>query len=267
LSKVLGEELISEGDDVLLFLDSKRTYLIKVKQGEKFHTHKGFIQFDEVLNKRFGDKVSSNLGSSFFLLKPNIYDYLGKSLRATQIIYLKDIALITAYSGVGPGSRIVEAGTGSGALTSALAHYVGPEGKVYSYDIKAEFQERAQKNLLRAGVVGSVELKVGDVTEGFAEKYIDAVVLDLSTPWLIVSRAYESLRGGGCFVSFSPTIEQVVKTVNALNEGGFIDIETIECISRRFKVKEGETRPETLMIGHTGYITHARKVFSQYTQT
>ena len=97
--------------------------------------------------------------------------------------------------------------------------------------------------------------------DGFEEKGVDAVVLDMATPWLVVPKVYEALCGGGCFVSFSPTIEQVVKTVNALNEGGFVDVETFECISRRFKVKEGETRPETLMIGHTGYITHARKVF------
>lgn len=263
MSEASSEELISEEDDILLFLDYRRTYLVRVKRGEKFHTHRGFIQFDEVLGKKFGDKVSSNLGYSFFLLKPNIYDYLGKAVRATQIIYLKDIALITAYSGVGPGSRVVEAGTGSGALTSALAHYVRPNGRVYSYDVKAEFQEKAFRNLVRAGVAEFVELKVGDAVEGFSERSVDAIVLDLATPWLVVPRAYEALRGSSCFVSFSPTVEQVVKTVNALNEYGFIDVETVECISRRFKVKEGETRPETLMVGHTGYITHARKVHKE----
>ena len=257
------EKLISEGDDVLLFLDYRKTYLVKVKRGEKFHTHKGFIQFDEILGKRFGDKVSSNLGFLFFLLMPNIYDYSGKALRATQIIYLKDSALITAYSGIGPGSKVIEAGTGSGALTSALAYHVGPRGRVYSYDVRAEFQEKALRNLVRAGVAKFVELKIGDAINGFAEKGVDAVVLDLATPWLVVPRAYEALRGGGCFVSFSPTIEQVIKTVKSLDEGGFVNIETVECISRRFKVKEGETRPETLMIGHTGYITNARKVFKE----
>lgn len=263
MSESHDETLIKDGDDVLLFLDHQRTYLVKVRLGEKFHTHKGFLQFNDILGKRFGDRVSSNLGFSFALLKPNIYDYLEKALRATQIVYLKDVALITAYSGVGPGSRVIEAGTGSGALTSALAHYVRPGGKVYSYDIKAEFQEKASRNLVRSGVAEFVELKVGDAVEGFAERGVDAVILDMATPWLVVPRAYEALRGGGCIVSFSPTVEQVVKTVNALNEGGFVDMETVECISRRFKVKEGETRPETLMIGHTGYVTHARKVFKE----
>ena len=253
------EPPISEGDDVLLFLDPRRTYLVKVRRGERFHTHKGFVQFDDILGKMYGDKVSSSLGFSFYLFKPDIYDYLGKASRVTQIVYLKDAALIVAYSGIGPGSRVIEAGTGSGALTSVLAHYVRPGGKVYSYDVRAEFQERALRNLVRAGVSEFVELKVGDAVDGFGERGVDAVVLDLATPWLVVPRAYAALRGGGRLVSFSPTIEQVVKTVGALSEG-FVDVETVECISRRFKVKEGETRPETLMIGHTGYITHARKV-------
>lgn len=262
MSEASGETLISEGDDVLLFLDPKRTYLVRARPGERFHTHRGFIQLDDVLGKRFGDKVSTNLGFHFFLLKPNIYDYLGKASRATQIVYLKDNALIVAYSGVGPGSRVIEAGTGSGALTSVLAHYVRPGGRVYSYDVRAEFQEKARRNLVRAGVSEFVELKVGDAVEGFAERGVDAVVLDLATPWLVVPRAHEALRGGGRFVSFSPTVEQVVKTVSALNDD-FVGVETVECISRRFKVKEGETRPETLMVGHTGYITHARKVFKE----
>jgi tRNA (adenine57-N1/adenine58-N1)-methyltransferase len=254
------ERRISANDDLLLFLDRKRTYLVKAKPGESFHTHKGFVQFDDALGKRYGDSIQTNLGFSFFLLKPSIYDYQGKSWRATQILYLKDTALLIAFAGIGPGSTVVEAGTGSGALTCALAHYVKPTGKIYSYDINAEFQKKALKNLERAGVAEFVELKIGDAVNGFDERNVDAVILDLAIPWLVVPSAHEALRGAGSIVSFSPTIEQVVKTVQALR-GCFVGVESIECISRSFKVKEGATRPETLMIGHTGYITHARKVF------
>lgn len=104
-----------------------------------------------------------------------------------------------------------------------------------------------------------VELKKGDVTLSISEVEVDAVILDLATPWLVIPNAYEALEGSGCIVSFSPTIDQVVKTVKALEKNGFVGIETVECILRRMKVREGETRPETLMRGHTGYITHARK--------
>jgi len=104
-----------------------------------------------------------------------------------------------------------------------------------------------------------VKLKNKDITMGIDETEIDAVILDMATPWLVVPHAYSALRGSGTIVSFSPTVDQVVKTVEALEENGFVDIETIECIMRRMQVERGKTRPETLMTGHTGYVTSARK--------
>lgn len=252
--------LIEEGNDVLLYLDGRRSYLVQIRGGEKFHTHRGFVQFNDILGKKFGESVQTNLGHRFFLLKPTVYDYIMKSLRSTQILYPKDIGLILIYSAVQPGSRIVEAGTGSGALTTALANVVRPYGKVYSYDLRVEFQKRAASNLERAGLAAFVELKEGDVTKSIDEKDVDAVVLDLATPWLVIPSARSALREDGVLVSFSPTIEQVTKTVSALEAEGFVDLETVECILRRIKVKAGETRPETLMVGHTGYITRGRKV-------
>ncbi|UCH02700.1 MAG: tRNA (adenine-N1)-methyltransferase [Candidatus Bathyarchaeota archaeon] len=252
-------EIIDEGSDVLLFLDSKRTYLVKIEKGQDFHTHKGYIRFDEVIGRKYGQSVSSSLGYEFILFKPSLHDYMRKMRHATQIIYPKDIALIIFHSHIGCGSRIVEAGTGSGALTSALAHFVKPSGKVYSYEVRKEFLETAKKNLKRAGIFEYVELKNKDIVLGIDENEVDSVILDLATPWLVVPVAYEALKSGGKIVTFSPTIEQVVKTVNALEKNRFIDIETIENILRRIKVKAGKTRPETLMIGHTGYLTHARK--------
>jgi tRNA (adenine57-N1/adenine58-N1)-methyltransferase len=163
------------------------------------------------------------------------------------------------FSGIGPGSRVVESGTGTGALTTALAHYVKPNGKVYSYELHEEFQKNAEKNLKRANLLDFVELKSGDITTGIEERNVDAVVLDLAVPWLVVPHAYETLKPSGTLVSFSPTIDQVVKTVEALKETGFVFIETVECLMRAMQVERGKTRPHTMMTGHTGYITHARK--------
>ena len=255
----MSDNLVEEGGDVLLYLDARMSYLVRVRRGERFHTHRGFILLDELLGKSFGEVVLSNLGHRFIILRPTIYDYLMKSLRSTQILYPKDIGLILVYSAVGPGSRVVEAGTGSGALTTALASFVRPDGRVYSYDVRSEFQRRASSNLERAGLLEFVDLKAGDVSQGIEERDVDAIVLDLATPWAVVPKAKEALKGGGILVSFSPTIEQVVKTVSALEEEGFVDIETVESFLRRIKVKAGETRPETLMVGHTGYVTRGRK--------
>ncbi len=138
-----------------------------------------------------------------------------------------------------------------------------PSGRVYTYEIKPEFQEVALKNLKKAHVEDYVELKSKDITLGIEEKNVDAVILDLATPWLVVAHAYGALRGSGNIVSFSPTIDQVVKTVEALEESGFVDIGTFECMMREMQVARGKTRPQTLMTGHTGYVTYARKALKE----
>jgi len=255
-------ELISEGNDVYLYLDTKRKYLVRVEPDKSFHTHKGYIQLGELIGKEYGTKIASSMGIDFVALKPNIRDYIFKTNRRTQISYPKDISLIILYSGIGTGSRVVEAGTGTGALTSAIAHYIKPTGRVYSYEIREEFQKNAKKNLERAGLLAVVELKQGDITEDIEEKHLDAVILDMATPWLVVPHAYTALKGSGVLVSFSPTIDQVMKVTEALTEYGFVDVDTIETLIRFMQVARGKTRPQTLMTGHTGYLTFARKAIN-----
>ena len=252
-------ELIAEGNDIFLYLDRKRTYLVKVEADKSFHTHKGYIQLGDLIGKEYGTRIASSMDIEFVALKPNIRDYIFKTNRRTQISYPKDISLIIMFSGIGPGSRVAEAGTGTGALTSAIAHYIKPAGHVYTYDIRQEFQKNAEKNLERAGLLEYVELKEGDVTEGIEEKDLDAVILDMATPWLVVPHAYTALKGSGVLVSFSPTIDQVVNAVEALTDYGFVGIETVETLMRFMQVVRGKTRPQTVMTGHTGYLTFARK--------
>ncbi|MEM3090792.1 MAG: tRNA (adenine-N1)-methyltransferase, partial [Candidatus Bathyarchaeia archaeon] len=225
----MQNQKIAEGEYVLLYLDQRRTYLIKVETGKNFHTHKGIINLDNLIGKEYGSTVTSSLGVQFTVLKPLLRDYIMKSVRRTQIMYPKDIALIIVFSGIGPGSRVVEAGTGTGALTTALAHFVRPNGRIYSYEVRGEFLETAEKNIKRAGLADFVELKNKDITAGIDEVDVDAVILDMATPWLVIPRARKALKSCGTLVSFSPTIDQVVKTVEALRENSFIDIETVEC--------------------------------------
>ena len=262
----MANEKICDGDNVLIYLDARRTYMIKMQAGQTFHTHKGYIKLDEVIGKDYGEPIKSSLGIYFTTLKPALTDYIMKSSRNTQIIYPKDAALIVMFSGIGPGSRVVESGTGTGSLTTALAHYVGPTGKVYTYELRSEFQKNAAKNLQRSKLIEHVELKSGDITLGIDEKDLDAVILDLAVPWLVVQHAYTALKPSGILVSFSPTIDQVVRTTEALRENNFVFIETVECLMRSMQVERGKTRPQTLMTGHTGYITHARKILKPPTQ-
>lgn len=255
----MSNEILTD-KDILLYLDSRRTYLVRVREGKSFHTHKGFVQLDKLIGKEYGTRIKSNMDVEFMVLKPSLHDYIFKVQRKTQITYPKDAALILMFSGVGPGSHVVEAGTGTAALTISLAFHVRPDGHVYTYEIREDFIQTARENLERANVQDYVTIKNQDVTQGIDETNLDAVILDLATPWQIVPHAHTALKGSGTLVSFSPTIEQVVKTVEALEEHSFVDVNTFECLLRGMRIKRGKTRPHTLMTGHTGYVTYARKV-------
>lgn len=251
--------VVKQKDFILLYLDEKRKFLTKVEPGKVLHTHKGFINLDDVIGKPFGSRVESSLGFEFTVLKPSIADFIVKIRRRTQIIYPQDIGIIIMFAGIGPGDRVVEGGTGSGVMTCALAYHVRPSGKVYSYDIRQDLLEAAEETLRKVGLLQYVELKNKSVTDDIDESEVDAVLLDIPTPWLAVSHAYEALKDCGYLISISPTIDQVVNTVEALKESGFVDARTFENMLRTIRVKRGRTRPEMLMVGHTGYLTFARK--------
>jgi tRNA (adenine57-N1/adenine58-N1)-methyltransferase len=181
--------------------------------------------------------------------------------RKTQIIYPEDAGLILLYSGIGPGSVVIEAGAGSGALTCILGNYVRPNGQVYSYDVRDKSLKRAQKNVERAKLLDVVKIQHGDiVSDNLEHSNVDSVVLDMPQPWMAIERVKNYLKLSGTLVSFSPTIEQVKKTTFALRDNDFFEIYTHELIRRTLQVKENATRPEVRMIGHTGYVTFGRKI-------
>jgi tRNA (adenine57-N1/adenine58-N1)-methyltransferase len=250
---------VRENDYVLLYLDEKRKYLIKLERNKKLHTHKGFIVLDEIIGKKFGEKIKSNIGEEFVICKPTIRDFILKFARKTQIIYPKDAGYIAFIGGISDGSRVVEIGTGSGALTCSLANLVKPSGHVYSYEIREEFYEIAKKNIEMLNLSEYVTLKLKNALEGIDEKDVDCVVMDIPNPWDAIGVAKQALKGSGILISFSPTINQVEKILRALIENKFIDIHVVELIEREFQADPIKLRPKTTIIGHTGYITWARK--------
>jgi tRNA (adenine57-N1/adenine58-N1)-methyltransferase len=189
-----------------------------------------------------------------------IRDRVLKTDRKTQVLYPKDIGYILFQLGIGPGSTVVEAGTGSGALTMALANIVRPNGRVYSYDISEKHQKTAYKNIERSGLTQYVSLEILDITKSLPQEDVDAIILDMATPWMALENVWKSLSGSGVFLSFSPTIEQVIETTKELQKHPFIEIETVELMLREITVAHNKTRPRTQMIGHSGYLTSARKV-------
>ncbi|MFX0031752.1 MAG: tRNA (adenine-N1)-methyltransferase [Candidatus Hodarchaeota archaeon] len=261
----MNSELINENDLILLVLDERRKWLVKVKAGDQFHTHKGIIYFNDVIGKPYGSIIFSKphetQGYKFYILRPLPSDYVHHMRRKTQIIYPEDAGLILIYTGIGPGSRVIEAGCGSGALTCILANYIRPNGHIYSYDINKSHINRAIKNIERTQLQEFVTIQYGDIlNDDFDYREIDSVVLDMPQPWMAVEKVRSYLKLSGTLVSFSPTIEQVKKTTFSLKGNHFFDIKTFELIKREMQVKENATRPMTRMVGHTGYMTFARKI-------
>jgi tRNA (adenine57-N1/adenine58-N1)-methyltransferase len=253
-----------EGEYILLQLDRKRKYLVKLERGRRFHTHKGFIELDRIVDKPEGVMVESSMGVGFYAFRPSLWDYVESYERPTQILYPKDIGFILVYTDIGPGYRVLEAGVGSGALTSFLAYHVKPTGRVYGYDVNPKFIEVARRNLERTGLLEYVEIKLGDIYKGVEESDVDVAILDVPSPWLALDSVYKSLKPGGFFVSFSPTINQIEKLVESMEaHRGFLVLAVLESFTRSYKVKKGETRPETTMIAHTGYLLFARRLSSR----
>lgn len=264
----MNSEIINENDLVFLVLDTRRKWLIKVKSGKEFHTHKGIIYFNDIIGKPYGSVIFSKphetQGYKFYVMRPLPSDYIQYIRRKTQIIYPEDAGLILIYTGIGPGSKVIEAGCGSGALTCTLANYVRPNGHIYSYDIKQKHIKRAIKNIEKTRLQDFATIQYGDILiDNFDHKAMDSVVLDMPEPWNAVDKVKAYLKLSGTLVSFSPTIEQVKKTTYSLKKNQFFDIKTYELIKRELQVKKNATRPMSRMVGHTGYMTFARKVHDQ----
>lgn len=200
----------------------------------------------------------------FMVLEPSLRDLNDTLLRGPQVLTPKDIASLRFELDLAPGSRVVEAGTGSGALTLALARAAGPSGRVYSYDLRADLQDVARKNAHRAGLEEAIEFRAGDVREAIDERGVDGVVLDLPDPWVAVPAAWEALRPCGTLATFSPNMEQVKETAAAIRKRPFVETRTIELIEREMEVREIGMRPSFAPLGHTGYLTFARKVLDTF---
>jgi tRNA (adenine57-N1/adenine58-N1)-methyltransferase len=251
---------IEENDYVLILAPDDKTFLLQVSVEKKLSTHLGMLSISDVIGKNYGDKIVSGLGNEFYLLQPTTWDKMMKINRQTQIIYPKDAAIILLKTGLAEGMRVIECGTGSGALTIALANTVKPGGKVFTYEKRDQFREIATKNVEIAGLSDYVEFKSGDARDGFDVSGIDVAVIDLPSPWDGVASAAKSLKGAGRIASISPTFNQVEENYKHLEQSGFIYLETVEVLVRNILVREGKTRPTQRMISHTGFLTFGRKI-------
>lgn len=244
-----------------LFLDGRdRRYLITLQAGGQFHTHAGFVSHDAVIGSVEGVRLDLSGGGRVTVVRPTMSDVIVKMPRGAQVVYPKDIGSIIVGADIAPGVTVLEAGTGSGALTMALVRAVGPTGKVVSIEQREDHARRAGSNLV--AMLGSIPkeltLEIGDITTYEPAERADRVVLDLPEPWRVAERAETLLRPGGIFCSYVPSTTQVQETVSTLRRMGFIDVVTSETLVRTWHVEGRAVRPDHRMVGHTGFVTVAR---------
>ncbi len=236
------------------------------EKGKKFlagsddlHTDQGYIKIDEIQSSLPGDVLKTHLGREFRVIEANINDYIELMDRRCSIILPKDLGVMAAYTGLGNGHRVVEAGTGAGASTIFMGNIVGETGYVYSYEIREDFTPVALKNIKGYGLE-NVTVKCQDVVEGIDENNVDLVFLDLPKPWEVVEHARDALKMGGYIVAYTPYIDQVKLFTRILKKREFSDLKSLECLVREIEVKDKGVRPKTRMTGHTGYLTIGRKL-------
>jgi tRNA (adenine57-N1/adenine58-N1)-methyltransferase catalytic subunit len=222
------------------------------------HTHLGVFSHDDMIGCELGEAIRSQLNHPGLLLEPSLYDLMTHLKRGTQIVYPKDAAWLVFRLNLHSGSRIIEAGTGSASLTTALAWTVAPEGRVFTYEARPEAHDLARRNLERVGLLPFVTMHLQQIEDGFVESWVDAVFLDVREPWIHLDTAAAALRRGGFFASLLPTTNQVSALLTGLEANGFVDVMVEEILLRGYKPVSERLRPEDSMIAHTGYLISAR---------
>jgi tRNA (adenine57-N1/adenine58-N1)-methyltransferase len=248
------------GERVLLIDPKERRYLLSLVAGATFHTHAGVLAHDDIIGATEGSTVAGSTGRSFLALRPTLSDVVLKMPRGAQVIYPKDLGAILIAADIGPGQRVLEAGVGSGALSMTVLR---AGASVVGYELREDFAARARSNVeatLGAGTPYRVEIR--DVTEGIDESGLDRVLLDMPEPNKVVHAAAAALRPGGILLAYLPTINQTALLHQALAEEAvpFGLAETQEIIRRTWHVEARSVRPDHRMVGHTGFLTTARRL-------
>lgn len=250
--------MLEPGQLVMLLNAKDKRYFVSAREGEVMHTNEGILALDDVRAAGWGQQVATHKGYPFTVMRPTLYDLIKSVKRRTQIIYPKEIGYIAMKLGIGPGCRIVEAGCGSGGLTTALAWLVGDTGKVYTYERREEFYNLCHQNLERIGLAHRVERFHHDVTTGFNAHQADALFLDVREPCDVIHHVPNAVVPGAPIGFLLPTTNQVQDLLKAMENGPFCQIEVLEIFLRHYKPVPERLRPDDRMVAHTGFLVFAR---------
>jgi len=255
---------LRQGEPVLLIDRRRRRYLIHLRPGGTSDLRGGKVSHDALIGQEEGGATVSTRGERFLVIRPTLAEFVLEMPRGAQVVYPKDLGAMLMAADVFPGARVLEAGTGSGALTMALLRAVGPAGHVVSYEIREEFARIAEQNIRRfLGSADALLLRRQDIYSGILREDtpLDRILLDLPEPWRVAEPAGRALVAGGILLCYLPTIPQVVRATEALQATGMFGlIETIEILLRPWNIDSPSVRPAHRMVAHTGFLTAARRI-------
>lgn len=251
--------MTDEGTRVIIVDESGRKHTVRLEKRMIEVPGLGVIDGAALCEAGFGKELRIG-AKKLIMLRPSLKDVLGVIERKAQIITSKDSFVIPMYLDVGCGSRVIEAGVGSGGLTVVLLKAVGSQGRVYSYEIREDFAAIAKRNVAMAEGSPSWELTIGDICKADLPKQVDAAVLDIPNPWDALENVVSALRAGGHVCAYVPNANQLEAAVKRMRELGLGEITAFETIQREMVVHDGGVRPSFEMLGHTGYLAFGRKM-------
>ncbi len=250
--------VLAHGERILLIDAKERRYLMTLVAGATFHTHAGIVSHDDIIGHVEGSTVQGSTGRSFLVLRPTLTDVVLKMPRGAQVIYPKDLGAILLAADIAPGQRILEAGVGSGALSMTVLR---AGASIVGYELREDFALRAQANVAELlGPDANYRVEIRDVTEGIDETDLDRILLDMPEPQKVVPAAWGALRPGGILLAYLPTINQTALLRAALEGERWGLCETVEILRRTWHVEARSVRPDHRMVGHTGFLTTARRM-------
>ena len=253
----------ADGEVIVLVDKVGRRHRVRLRVGERHSIHSGMILHDDVIGRPEGIVVTTQLGARLLAVRPTFAEQVTGRRRQAQPIYPKDLGAILVAADIYPGARVLELGTGTGALTLAALRAVGPAGEVVSYEIREEFLEAARRAIVDTlgAAPANLALKLGDAYSGIEEHDMDRVLLDLPEPWQAAPAAKAALRPGGIVFAHCPNVSQVQRFFDCLRElRGFGMLEAFELLQRGWTVRGRSMRPSHRMVAHTGFLCFARRL-------
>jgi tRNA (adenine57-N1/adenine58-N1)-methyltransferase len=254
---------LQPGEWVRLTDTKGRRHNICLTPGRQFFTNRGSIDHDDLIGRDEGFSVVSSAGGEYLVFRPLLQEFVVSMPRGAAVVYPKDAAQIVAMADIFPGARVVEAGVGSGSLSSFLLRAIGDQGMLHSYERREDFAEIAKQNVERyfGGPHPAWQLTVGDLQDNLSDTDVDRVILDMLAPWECLEAVSKALVPGGILCAYVATTTQLARTVESIREIGCFNEPTAwETMIRNWHIEGLAVRPDHRMIGHTGFLLTARRL-------